>query len=81
MADKQRKIEDLVGESDGESPSFADEMRQGQMAILQAIQALAQGIQQVAQIAAADRESEVVRDPKTGRVAGGRSRLVMPTMQ
>jgi len=39
------------------------------------------GLERVAQIAAADRESSVIRDPKTGRVAGGRSKLILPTVQ
>lgn len=46
--------------------------------IAQSQGAVLQGLERVAQIAASDRESEVMRDPRTGRVAGGRSRLVMP---
>lgn len=46
--------------------------------VVQAQGAVLQGLERVAQIASAERESEVVRDPRTGRVSGGRSRLVMP---
>lgn len=55
------------------------QLAQGMQQIAQAQGAVLQGLERVAQIAAAERESEVVRDPRTGRVAGGRSRLVMPT--
>ena len=47
-------------------------------ALVQSQQAVLAGLERVAQIAAAERVSTVERDPRTGRVAGGRSRLVMP---
>jgi hypothetical protein len=66
--DEERKAEPRL-------ESVADTLMQALQAIQQTQAQLAEGLQQVAQIAGADRETEAIRDPKTGSLIGGRSRV------
>ncbi len=74
--DAAPRLEAIAGDLKG----ILGQLAQGMTQLAQTQQQILEGLQMVAQVAGAERETEISRDPKTG-TKKGRSRIVMETMQ